>query len=100
MRLSSVQAQAIVAAARAVAGDQARVLLFGSRTRDEVRGGDIDLLIQLPTVAPRPAWLAAQISAHVQRALGERRVDVLLMDPHTEIQPVHRAALQEALLLP
>jgi hypothetical protein len=31
-------------------GDEARIVLFGSRTDDDQRGGDIDLLIDLPNI--------------------------------------------------
>jgi len=44
-------------------------------------------------------WIAAQISARVQRSLGERRIDVLLVDPSTALQPVHLHALRSGLLL-
>ncbi len=41
MRLTADQTRAIVAAARDLAGDDARVRLFGSRLRDDICGGDI-----------------------------------------------------------
>jgi predicted nucleotidyltransferase len=99
MRISPDQAQAIVAAARAVAGADAKVSLFGSRLDDGRRGGDIDVLVQLPMPAVRPAWLAAQITARLQRALGDRKVDVLIVAPGMELQPVHRAALRDGVVL-
>lgn len=100
MRLSPEQTRAIVAATRAVAGDQARVRLFGSRLDDHARGGDIDLLVEVPHPVAEPAWLAARVTASVQRALGDRKVDVLLIDPLTPLQPVHRAAQSQGVLLP
>jgi predicted nucleotidyltransferase len=42
MRLSDDQARAIVTATRELAGPRARVRLFGSRLRDDARGGDVD----------------------------------------------------------
>lgn len=45
MRITPQEALAIL---RITAGAGARVSLFGSRTRDDLRGGDIDLLIELP----------------------------------------------------
>lgn len=99
MRLSADQVQAIVAATRAVAGAQAQVRLFGSRLRDDLHGGDIDLLVDLPQPVDRPVWLAAQLTARLQRVLGERRIDVLVLDPGTPVQPVHQVARREGVLL-
>lgn len=45
MRLTSDQRERIVRIIRAQAGDDAAVWLYGSRTRDDCRGGDVDLLI-------------------------------------------------------
>jgi predicted nucleotidyltransferase len=99
MRLTPDQSRAIVAAAAELAGTDARVRLFGSRLRDELRGGDIDLLIECPRPVARPVWLAAQITARLQRALGERKIDVLVIGPDTALEPVHRAARAEGVLL-
>lgn len=48
MRLSQDQVQAIKFTAQTVLGNDARVTLFGSRTDDHRRGGDIDLLFETP----------------------------------------------------
>lgn len=61
MRLSPADRQAIVRATAKVAGADTRVLLFGSRTDDSLRGGDIDLLVECAQPVQRPAWLAAHI---------------------------------------
>lgn len=75
------------------------MLLFGSRLHDELRGGDIDLLVECPRQVERPVWLAAQITARLQRTLGDRKIDVLLVDPSTAMEPVHRVAQAEGVLL-
>jgi predicted nucleotidyltransferase len=75
------------------------VRLFGSRLDDRARGGDIDLLVECPRPVARPVWLAAQITARLQRRLGDRRIDVLVIDPATELQAVHRVAQTEGVLL-
>lgn len=99
MRLSPDQVHAIVAAAQELAGADARVRLFGSRVNDQLRGGDIDLLVECSRPVARPVWLAAQITARLQRSLGERNIDVLVVDPATELEPVHRVARDEGVLL-
>ena len=99
MRLTADQTRAIVAATRDLAGEDAQVRLFGSRLRDDLRGGDIDLLVECPRRVERPVWLAAQITARLQRALGDRRIDVLVIDPDTALQPVHCSAQAEGVVL-
>jgi predicted nucleotidyltransferase len=85
--------------ANAVAGPGATVRLFGSRLRDDVRGGDIDLLVECPAPVARPVWLAARLTARLQRALGDRKIDVLVVGPDTELEPVHQVARTEGVLL-
>jgi predicted nucleotidyltransferase len=99
MRIDSQQAHAIVTATRELAGDGASVRLFGSRLRDDVRGGDIDLLVECPEPVDRPVALAARLTARLQRLLGERRIDVLVVDPLTPLDPVHRVARAEGVRL-
>jgi len=95
MRLTLHDREQIKAAAAALAGPQARVLLFGSRTRDGARGGDIDLLVDCPQPVARPVWLAARLEAELMFRLGERRIDVLLTAPNLPEHGIHRVARAE-----
>lgn len=99
MRLTPDQIRAIVTATQDLAGPDASVRLFGSRLRDDVQGGDIDLLVECTQPVARPVWLAAQITARLQRALGDRRIDVLVAEPGSVDGPVHRVARAEGVLL-
>ncbi len=99
MRLTPAQSKAILDAAADLAGADARVRLFGSRLRDDLRGGDIDLLVECPRPVARPVWLAAQLTARLQRELGDRKIDVLVVDPLTALQDVHRVAQAEGVPL-
>lgn len=85
--------------ARELAGPRARVRLFGSRLRDDVRGGGMHLLMDCPDPVAQPVWLAARITARLQRALGDRRIDLLVVDPQAPLEPVHRAARAEGVEL-
>ena len=67
--------------------------------RDDLAGGDIDLLVECARPVPRPVLLAAQIAARLQRRLGDRRIDVLVVDPDTPLEPVHLVAQAEGQLL-
>lgn len=46
------------------------VRVFGSRLDDAARGGDLDLMLELPEPVENPAILAARMSARVSRACG------------------------------
>ena len=70
MRLSERKRSVIRQATAEVAGPLARVLLFGSRTRDNLRGGDIDLLVELSQTNPDRWALAVRLGARIERQLG------------------------------
>ncbi len=99
MRLTPEQNRAIVSAAAELAGADASVRLFGSRIDDDLRGGDIDLLVECPRPVEKPVWLAARLTARLQRVLGDRKIDVLVIDPSTPLEPVHHEARATGVLL-
>lgn len=99
MRLTDRQIHTIRQLARQVTGDQTRVRVFGSRLDDTARGGDIDLLLELPKSIDNPALVAAQMSALVSRAFYGRKVDVLLSAPNLMRLPIHEIAFKEGQLL-
>ena len=99
MRLSTEQRLALKAPFAEALGADCEVLLFGSRTDDDQRGGDVDLLVRSPRVLQRPVWLAARLAVRAARLLGGRQVDVLLLDPATHVQAVHAAALESGIPL-
>jgi predicted nucleotidyltransferase len=99
MRLSPHDRSAILQATAEVAGPAARVLLFGSRVRDDLRGGDIDLLIELPDLATEPVQLAGRLGARIERAIGLRKIDILIAGPQTPATPVLAAARRDGVAL-
>ena len=99
MRLTDYQIQAIRRLAREVAGDQARVRVFGSRLDDAAHGGDLDLMLELPEPVDNPALMAARMAAKVSRTMSGRKVDVLLSAPNLMRLPIHDIAFKEGQLL-
>jgi len=99
MRITPLEAAAIRQVTAEVGGAGARVKLFGSRTRDDLRGGDIDLLIELPEPTPDKLSVSLRAGARLQRALGERKIDVLVTDPQSIETPLIRAARLEGIAL-
>lgn len=83
MRLTEEERHDIAQAALAVLPGGARVSLFGSRVDDAKRGGDIDLLVEIPGAASADevVRLRTLLAARLYRHLGERRIDIVLANP-------------------
>lgn len=93
VRLSENQRRVIL---RAIRGrdPQAEIYLYGSRTNDEARGGDIDLLV----VSERIDLLAKlDILGEIHNRLGDRRIDLVVTADLT--QPFMRMAHAEGVRL-
>lgn len=99
MRLTSDQAAAIRQLAHELAGPRCRVRLFGSRLDEAARGGDVDLLLEVPDPVDNPALLAARLSAQASRALQGRKVDVVISAPNLKRLPIHELAIEEGMVL-
>jgi predicted nucleotidyltransferase len=92
MRLTPETREVIRRTTQEVFGDEARVFLFGSRTDDNQRGGDIDLLVELPRRQNDARKKSLTLAARLQLRLGDQPIDVLVLDPETPLDPVHRMA--------
>jgi len=99
MRITPNEVAAIRRVTAEVAGVGARVKLFGSRTRDDLRGGDIDLLIELAEPTTDKLSVSLRAGARLQMAIGERKIDVLVTDPQTVETPLIRAARLDGIAL-
>ena len=99
MRITPEQVRVIRQGVAEFAGEQARVLLFGSRVRDDARGGDVDLMLELDEAVAEPAQLAARLAVRVSRAMDGRKVDVLVKAPNLLLLPIHAVALAEGIRL-
>lgn len=76
MRLNKKDIQSIVRVAKEVYGEGVEVYLFGSRTDNEKRGGDIDLLVR--TTSEKKGVLARiRMIARLKQLLGEQKIDVI-----------------------
>jgi predicted nucleotidyltransferase len=97
MRLSTEHIRLIRETAIGEFGPSVEVTLFGSRLDDLARGGDIDIMVTVPANVTRPALKAARLAALIERKLGGRRVDVVLVTPETLHQPIHDIARQHGI---
>lgn len=90
MRLAEAQRKVITDTVREVDPD-ARLFLFGSRARDQERGGDIDLLCLSGAIDRRQR---RQIRRRILDRLGEQKLD-LVVEENAE-KPFVRLILGEA----
>ena len=80
-------------------GPDVVIRLFGSRVDDIQKGGDIDLLIETHHTLTNRFDLESKLAARLYIRLGGRKVDVLLMDDLTQVQPIHAQALKTGIVL-
>ena len=99
MRLTPSQEQLIKSTIDRVLGVENRVWLFGSRVNDELRGGDIDLLIETEAAFPNRAKVLCRLYGALIFALGDRKLDVLLKDARTRDAPVFEIAKRTGVIL-
>ena len=99
MRLPSIEINAIKSETVQQFGADARVFLFGSRVDDSQRGGDIDLLVNLPQPQANKVCLALRMNARLQMRLGVQKIDIVLLDPQTAQLSIHHAALRTGIEL-
>lgn len=71
MCLSEREIHIILRVAREIYGEEVKVYLFGSRTDDEKRGGDIDLLVRNPSV-PLGVLARVRMLARLKNLLGDQ----------------------------
>ncbi len=99
MRLSDHEVEVIVGAVRSCFGRAARVYLFGSRLFDDVRGGDIDLLVDLPEPDGQMVQHRCQAIADMQMALGDQKIDLLVRHPRVSDQALFHEVLEHGIPL-
>ncbi len=98
MRLSPEEVAAIRQAAREVFGAEAVVRLFGSRVRDDLKGGDIDLHVEAPGEVTSFAN-ERRFLVRLEDLIGEERVDLVVRDLGKPERPIDRIAKAEGMVL-
>jgi predicted nucleotidyltransferase len=100
MRLNSQQIAMIAQTLRQHFGEQSLILLFGSRVRDDARGGDIDLYVE-PELDEPDQIADARIDALVQlkQLLGEQKIDLVIKRQQAAMLPIHEIAKQTGVRL-
>jgi predicted nucleotidyltransferase len=99
MRLTTTQIEQIKTLVAGHLGPEAEVRLFGSRVDDQIRGGDVDLLVASSNAVERPALLSATLAARISRVLRGRKVDVVIDAPNLTRLPIHAVAMSQGIRL-
>ncbi len=101
MRLTSFEIDSIVTLSRDKFGQDVRVILFGSRTDNSKRGGDIDLLI-VPSREldiAKLTLLEIQLLAGIKMKIGDQKIDILIKTASDTNKLVYRQALEQGIPL-
>jgi predicted nucleotidyltransferase len=101
MRLNETEQDVIKAAAHECFGPETSVRLFGSRVRQERRGGDIDLLVKTPlSDAAQISRAHTRFLAKLYERLGEQKIDVLIDHPGRATRPpIYDIAQRDGVML-
>ncbi|MGM0377483.1 MAG: nucleotidyltransferase domain-containing protein [Bacteroidota bacterium] len=83
MRLSKLQIDIINNLARKYFGQETTVYLFGSRTDDRKKGGDIDLLIKNNDETTLILETKIHFLAELKTKIGDRKIDVVFDNSNT-----------------
>ena len=96
MRLQQHEIDSIISIANTIFGDGSKVILFGSRVHDELKGGDIDLFIQ---PAQKDASIKKKIDflVSLKEKIGDQKIDVILAKDSSRL--IEREALKKGILL-
>lgn len=81
MRLSEFEIESIKSLANRHFGKDIQVFLFGSRTRNQQRGGDIDLFIRNPNGEYLKTRTKINFKTDLMLQIGEQKIDVVLDNP-------------------
>ena len=78
MRITREEKNIIKELAIKIFGDQTQVYLFGSRTSDKMRGGDIDLFITSKNKQNLTLKSKLSFLAELKSIIGDQKIDVVM----------------------
>lgn len=100
MRLTPIQKKTIRDTLKRHFGPTTQIRLFGSRTDDDAKGGDIDLYIE-PDIQSPDLIVEAKLNALVElhQALGDQKIDLIIRRKEGPELPIHQHAKATGLSL-
>lgn len=98
MRISEFEIETIKSLAKLHFGNNVEVFLFGSRTKNQLRGGDIDLFIRNHKSGPLKIKTKIDFITDLILRIGDQKIDVVLENPVTKdsnfIKTIYQTAIQ------
>ncbi|RUM44494.1 MAG: nucleotidyltransferase domain-containing protein [Desulfurobacterium sp.] len=80
LRLEDSEIRAIKEIATKVFGEKCRVFIFGSRTNLELKGGDIDIFIEVPEIK-NVTSKKVEFLVELKEQIGEQKIDLIVATP-------------------
>ena len=99
MRLSKLQINIIKNEVANLFSNSAKVYLFGSRTNNNAKGGDIDLLIEFDKKKDNLYRNILTLNRNIQKQLGEQKIDIISIYPGKKTQDIHKEAIKTGIPL-
>ena len=97
MRIKSEHIGAIKNIAEIYFGNNAKVYLFGSRTNDKKKGGDIDIYIETE-IKENVFEKKIKMLGELHKALGEQKIDIVINNFSSD-KYIFKVAREEGVLL-
>ena len=79
-------------------GEDAEVWLFGSRTDDTKRGGDIDLYIETD-IERDIVFRRSKLRRQLEEIFGDQKIDLAVRPRSRPLHPLHEIARHQGILL-
>ena len=99
VRLSAREIEIVRETVSRLLGDHTCIRIFGSRVREDEKGGDIDILIETERKLANRVASACRLVSELQLQLGDQKIDVIIIDAETREQPIHQIARQTGVKL-
>lgn len=106
MRLTAFDKEQIILAVQSVLDQHhlsiggVALYLYGSRTQDNLKGGDIDLLLRVPTSQLKKiSNLNIPFLVEIKKRIGDQKIDLLIISQEPPQEPFHQIAVEQAVPL-
>ena len=101
MRLQNSEVAAIRTAVHRHFGPQARIFLFGSRTDDRQKGGDIDLFVETSMHGAEAIRAKLKAISDIQLCIGDCKIDMITAcsKQDSDVSSIVRSAREQGIPL-